>query len=183
MRCFGASHEDPGAVEATGGNEPGQGRGHVSHELRTPLTMIIGNASILLRAQDQLDKISRKETLTDIVASGERLQRMIENLLALARAQAKVEAPDKPTMVRHVARDLIDSHRRRHPERQINLLNSREATPIICARESLEQVVDNFLTNAEKYSPASPSSWTCASTPCTSKPRRIAWSPRTGTAT
>ncbi len=128
--------------------------GQVSHELRTPLTIIVGNASILLREHDQLDKAARQETLTDIVASGERLQHMIQNLLALARAEANVEEPDEPIMVHHAVRDLIDSHRRRQPERQINLLVSGELTPVICPRESLEQVVENLLTNAEKYSPA-----------------------------
>ena len=127
--------------------------GQVSHELRTPLTIMVGNAAILLREQDQLDEVSRRETLTDILVSGERLQHMIENLLKLARAEAKVEEPDEPIMVDHLVREAIDRHRRRTPERQINLLVSQEIVPLICPRESLEEVIENLLSNAEKYSP------------------------------
>lgn len=127
--------------------------GHVSHDLRTPLTVIIGNASILLRASAQLDETSRHETLTDIVASGERLQRMIDNLLALARAEAQLDTAEEPVIVHQVVANLFDAYRRRHPERQINLEVSREATPIVCAWASAEEVIDNLLSNAEKYSP------------------------------
>jgi K+-sensing histidine kinase KdpD len=125
--------------------------GHVSHDLRTPLTVMLGNANILLRERDRLDAVSQAETLEDIVASGERLQRMVENLLALARPGAAAE-PSEPIIVRHVVKALVDGYRRQHPDRQINLRCLAEPTPVICAWEAVEEVVDNLISNADKYS-------------------------------
>ncbi len=54
-----------------------------SHELRTPLTIIRGNVDYLQKAQ-QLDP----EALADIASEAERMSRMVEELLTMARADA-----------------------------------------------------------------------------------------------
>jgi two-component system, OmpR family, sensor kinase len=59
-----------------------------SHELRTPLTALRGNAEILLRQIDgmRIDPDDLREGLTDIRDEAERMGRLVENLLTLARA-------------------------------------------------------------------------------------------------
>ncbi len=59
-----------------------------SHELRTPLTALRGNAEILLR-QVELGSVEKEdaiEILTDIRDESERMSRLVQNLLTLARA-------------------------------------------------------------------------------------------------
>jgi len=59
-----------------------------SHELRTPLTALRGNAEILLRQIDaeRWDPADLRDGLADIRDEAERMGRLVENLLTLARA-------------------------------------------------------------------------------------------------
>lgn len=58
-----------------------------SHELRTPITTIRGNAELLKRMGDSNPE-ARSEALADIICEGERMTRLVTNLLALARADS-----------------------------------------------------------------------------------------------
>lgn len=57
----------------------------VSHELRTPLTAIIGNASALSNNQIASDPASRQQLSDEIIKNGERLNRVVSNLLDMSR--------------------------------------------------------------------------------------------------
>ncbi len=58
-----------------------------SHELRTPLTTIRSNAGLLLERADVTDA-DRRDALADIAAEGERMGRLVDGLLVLARGDA-----------------------------------------------------------------------------------------------
>src|SRR3974377_2442005 len=51
-----------------------------------------------------------------------------------------------------MVRGLMDGYRRRHPERQVSLVVPTETTPVVGAWEAMEEVVDNLISNADKYS-------------------------------
>ena len=59
-----------------------------SHELRTPLTALRGNAEILLKQVEMgaVEKADAIEILSDIRDESERMGRLVQNLLTLARA-------------------------------------------------------------------------------------------------
>src|SRR4029078_1048313 len=73
--------------------------GLVSHELRTPLTAIKGNADILLRGFERIDKERREQALIDAVAASDRLERIIDTLLLLARLEQGQEPAREPLIV------------------------------------------------------------------------------------
>jgi len=62
-----------------------------SHELRTPLTIIRGNIDYLQRA-----KVLDPEALADMASESERLSRMVDELLTMARADAGQEIQLEP---------------------------------------------------------------------------------------
>ena len=68
-----------------------------SHELRNPITALRGNAAYLLAHG------ADPETLADIHADAERLSRLLDDLLALAREDSGA-VPDEPVDVADVAR-------------------------------------------------------------------------------
>ncbi|MCC6791110.1 MAG: HAMP domain-containing histidine kinase [Thermomicrobiales bacterium] len=71
-----------------------------SHELRTPLTAIQGNVDVLSRQVDLTDAGSDvDETVDDLRRESERMRRLIEDLLLLARAEAPPAAEDRWTDV------------------------------------------------------------------------------------
>src|SRR5207245_2686759 len=58
-----------------------------SHELRTPLTTILGYAKTLRRPEFNHDERAREEFLEAIERQGDRLGRLLENLLAASRSE------------------------------------------------------------------------------------------------
>lgn len=127
--------------------------GLVSHELKTPITTIYGNAQVLRNRGAQLDAESRQSALDDVVHESERLHRIIDNLLVLARLEQGQEIESEPLLVRRIATRMADEHRQHHPYRQIRLSVIDDATPVSGQPLYLEQVIRNLLSNAEKYSP------------------------------
>ena len=87
-----------------------------SHELRTPLTTIRNNAGFLVERPDAASD-DRADALADIVAESERLSRLIDDLLRLARADAggriERQATDFGALVADVARKA------RRPDRAV----------------------------------------------------------------
>jgi two-component system sensor histidine kinase KdpD len=60
----------------------------VSHDLRTPLTVITGSASSLLEGEAAFDASTRRELLQTIFDEGNRLNRLVANLLDMTRLEA-----------------------------------------------------------------------------------------------
>ena len=76
-----------------------------SHELRTPLTTLRGNIALLQR-DPPLDNEEQSDILTDMEDESERLIRLINNLLALARADAKRPLRREPVQLKPLLEDV-----------------------------------------------------------------------------
>jgi PAS domain S-box-containing protein len=123
--------------------------GLVSHELKTPMTIILGNALLLSRAVNEDD---RSAMAADIRQEAERLHQIIENMLALARVDAGSTIEPEPVSIRRTAERVVASHRARHPWRQITVTYEDGLPAALAVPTYVEQVLVNFLNNAEKYS-------------------------------
>jgi len=81
-----------------------------SHELRTPLTALRANSDIMLRQVDSgvIDRADLAEGLTDIRTEVDRMSRLVQNLLTLARADVgwrpEMSLVDVATVARDAAR-------------------------------------------------------------------------------
>jgi signal transduction histidine kinase len=73
-----------------------------SHELRTPLSTIRTNAEFLRERPDAAAS-DRAEAIADVVSEAERMSRLVDGLLVLARADAGVAIERRPIDVRAVA--------------------------------------------------------------------------------
>ena len=73
-----------------------------SHELRTPLSSIRTNAEFLRERRDAAGH-DRDAAMADIVAETERMSRLVDGLLVLARADAGVAIERRPVDLRAVA--------------------------------------------------------------------------------
>lgn len=127
--------------------------GLVSHELRTPVTTILGNAQILARRDGMLGDDERRAAIEDVHHEAERLNRIIEDLLALARLDGARPARE-PVSLGRVIEHLVRQHNAKSAP-SIELRIDSGAAPIVDSDESLiTQVVTNYFSNAQKYSPA-----------------------------
>ena len=127
--------------------------GVLSHELRTPITSIYG-ASTLLR-RPAIEATRRKELVADIGEEAERLRRLVEDLLVLARAErGGLQVETEPVLLPHIVPRVVADERRRWSGHRFDL-SMTEHLPVAAGDEALiEQVLRNLISNAAKYGPA-----------------------------
>ncbi len=128
--------------------------GLVSHELRTPLTNVLGNALALRRHGQKLSPKEHAAALDDIAASAARLQRLIENMLVLSHVEARSEVTTEPVLLQRTLPALVKEHQARHPGALLELVLDHDLPPVLAQPTYVEQIVQNLLSNAEKYAPA-----------------------------
>jgi signal transduction histidine kinase len=125
----------------------------VSHELRTPLTSIVGYAQLL--EDDPGISARGREQLVIVQRNGQRLHRLIEDLLTTAQRDQGVPmtlAPT-PTDLGVLVRQSVEATRPAADAAGVELV--LEATDALRAEvdpQRISQVVDNLLSNAVKYS-------------------------------
>ena len=127
----------------------------VSHELRTPLTSIRSFSEILLD-NPALEQQQRQEFLRIIVTESERLTRLINDMLDLAKIEAgklewHMERVSTSEVAREAATALGQLFRDKNVKLEAHLLDG--VSTIIADRDRLFQVVVNLLSNAVKFSP------------------------------
>jgi signal transduction histidine kinase len=130
----------------------------VSHELRSPLTTVLGVFGILRLRRRRLSPSERDELVAMGIAQGERLQRMIEQLLLAARFEQaeRGAAPLQAARVELDATALLAQAgaeaRARHSGRAI-AVETNGSLPVRVAQDVVVQVLGNLIDNACKYSP------------------------------
>ena len=127
----------------------------VSHELRTPLTSIYGFAETLKRADVDFSDAERETFLRYIAIESERLIRIVDDLLDVARLEAgTLEVALEPTEVGRVAREAVAvASGRANGSRSFSLQIEPADLAVRADREKFAQVLDNLLDNAVRYSP------------------------------
>lgn len=127
--------------------------GDASHQLRTPLTAL---RLRLEQAEDAVerDPVAARAKIEAALTETERLQRLVDGLLALARAEARDDALGGVELL-DVVRDRIDSWSALSAESGVSLtLVGSAPCRVVAMSGVVEQVVDNFIDNAVQYSPA-----------------------------
>jgi two-component system sensor histidine kinase/response regulator len=121
----------------------------LAHDLRSPLSAMLASARLLQRRTEDLPAL---EAATRILASGNRMARMIEDMLDLARARlgggilVKRVAADFKTLVERSLRE----HQAAVPERQIDASYVGNFAGF-WDPERIAQVASNLIGNALKH--------------------------------
>jgi two-component system, OmpR family, sensor histidine kinase QseC len=123
-----------------------------AHELRTPLAAIRTNAQVLVAARDQIE---RDATARDLLSSVDRSTRLIEQLLALARAdQTLGDETLCQVDLADIARDQLSAHRAFAEQRKVSLEATVQEATVRADPALLSILVRNLLDNALRYTPS-----------------------------
>lgn len=126
----------------------------VSHELRTPLTAIKGFTSTLLM-DDSFPEADRREFYTIIDHECDRLTRLINDLLNIARIEAGESL--KPSYgevhLKKLCSKVILIQKQATNKHTLVMDAPEEFPTIIGDEDKLDQIVTNLMGNAIKYSP------------------------------
>jgi two-component system sensor histidine kinase MtrB len=120
-----------------------------SHELRTPATSVYGVMKTLLERDGQLDDDLRMELLRVGVQQGERLRRLLEELLDLSRLDARgVSVKPRPLLLARVLSEIVAGALSTGATVEVDVPNELE---VVADRLVLDRVVSNLLINAVRY--------------------------------
>ncbi|MEL7835281.1 two-component regulator propeller domain-containing protein [Fodinibius sp. Rm-B-1B1-1] len=128
---------------------------NITHELRTPLTMLIGPLKILHENEDiQMQAV--RDQLEPMIRNGERLQRLIDQLLELSRIEAgMVELQASRQSVTSFVDELVLEFSPMAEVKNICLttdLPDRDCM-VYFDNQKIQKALSNLLSNALKFTP------------------------------
>ncbi|MCK8602291.1 HAMP domain-containing sensor histidine kinase [Desulfoferrobacter suflitae] len=129
---------------------------HVSHELRTPLTAIREGAALLLEEAPGPLTSSQRQIIEIVSSNSDRLYQSICSILDLSKMDAGMmeyqPAPcDLASVVRRSAQWVEPIARKKGI--RVRIFVDEKVPLVLVDEERLQQVVDNLLSNALKFSP------------------------------
>jgi len=128
----------------------------VSHDLRTPLTSILGYVE-LLREGDAGELNEQQAEFLDIVGrNSQRLLRLVNDLLFIARVEDKRVTLDLDEVdVGALAEDAVEAARAPARQKDVALHTSVVRPALALAdRRRIEDLLDNLVSNAVKFTPS-----------------------------
>jgi two-component system, OmpR family, sensor histidine kinase MtrB len=129
--------------------------GGVAHDVRNPLAAMSAATSTLAAPDRPLPPEPRvRNTAALLRRQIERLDRMVGDLLDAARIEAgHLELRVEPRDARDVARETFELFRSSSPRHELVLVLPDDPVPVCCDPLRMEQVLNNLVSNAIKYSP------------------------------
>ncbi|MET7298124.1 HAMP domain-containing sensor histidine kinase [Embleya sp. NPDC005575] len=124
-----------------------------SHELRTPLAAIRGYLQLyekgMLASEDE-----RTRALNRMGVEAERMARLVDELLALARLDQRPQLRPRPIDLANMVRGAVADLRAQQAARQVHT-DVPDTCVVLADEATLSQVVGNLLTNVRAHTPMS----------------------------
>jgi two-component system, OmpR family, phosphate regulon sensor histidine kinase PhoR len=126
---------------------------NVSHELRTPITVIVGFLEAFAD-MDRPDPEQLKHHLGLMREQSDRIRRLVDDLLTLARLEGDSEVKDEVVDVPALARNLLHEARSLSQERHEIRLELGSGARLRGSQRELHSAMGNLVSNAVRYTPA-----------------------------
>jgi two-component system, OmpR family, sensor kinase len=120
-----------------------------SHELRTPLAAIRGYTELAQRMSDDHDAVAH--AMSRVASETQRITRLVEDLLLLARLDSGRPLEREPVDLSHLAVDAVSDAHVAGPDHQWELDLPDEPVVIRGDEARLRQVLANLLANARVH--------------------------------
>jgi len=127
---------------------------NAAHQMRTPLTGLKTQAQLAMRERDPAEL---RHALRQILTGVDRASHLVDQLLALARAEASGHSPQTLAVLDldHILREIVETWVVQALEKRIDLgYEPAGAVPILGNAFLLREMINNLLDNALRYTPA-----------------------------
>ena len=125
----------------------------VSHELRTPVSVIVSQTQMALGRERSSQEY--RDSLEACQRAAQRMRRLIESLLQLARLDAgQEEIRSAPFDLASVAKENVELMQGLAEERKIKLRLDGALVRAMGDADKISQVITNLVANAIQYTPA-----------------------------
>lgn len=128
----------------------------ISHDLRTPLTSIMGYVELALDDDMDVELDAERRSYLEVVArSSQRLLRLVDDLLFVARLQSgRLELAPTRLDLNEIARQAAEEARGRADAKSLDLVVDANG-PVFFEgdRGRVFQLLDNLISNAIKFTP------------------------------
>lgn len=127
-----------------------------SHELRNPLASIRGYADFYAdpHAEERPSRAELTGALERISAESARMSTLVEDLLTLARLDARIEVRRDEVELSRVLVESFADMRMAHPEHRWRLFLPDEPLTVCGEEDAIRQLLLNLLGNAGRHTPA-----------------------------
>ncbi|MEE4295052.1 MAG: ATP-binding protein [Wenzhouxiangella sp.] len=127
----------------------------MSHEIRTPLHGLLGMAELL---NDGAGQQAPRDLLNTLKASGQQLQRIIDDVLDISKIEAgRMQLLAEPFETMPLLEQVIDLHASSAAKKRLDLrLRVSGAFPLLACGDAgrLAQILGNLVNNAIKFTPS-----------------------------
>jgi signal transduction histidine kinase/ligand-binding sensor domain-containing protein/DNA-binding response OmpR family regulator len=124
---------------------------NISHEFRTPLTLILGPVNRVLQSGVTDKQASNLQLAKE---NGQRLLRLVDQLLDLSRMDAEKPIARTPQPMSDIVAAIAESFRPIAKSKKIDFETAEsENLWVAASADALEKVLMNLLSNAFKYTP------------------------------
>lgn len=125
-----------------------------SHELRTPVTAIKGYVETLLRPDMGLSRSEERQLLEDINDVSDRLIRLVQDLLNVSRLESgRLVIKNERLALHPLMQKVARRHARQSGRHQLKLRIEKDVREVVGDSDRIEDILDNLVSNAIKYSP------------------------------
>jgi signal transduction histidine kinase len=126
-----------------------------SHEFRTPLATMLSSAELLEHYSESLSPAEKANLLQTIQSGAKRMSEMIDDVLALGRAESGVLKLNLgPTNLRELCARVVSEFRIAQGKQHVITLDDRfDRVEASMDERLLRHILNNLLSNAVKYSP------------------------------
>ena len=149
---------DPDEGRAGSGGRPGPTPSPMrvveilSHELRSPITTIHLGTKVLREQGNRISGPIRLEVVEAVEEEAERLYRLVEDLLAVARHEGgAAPLPVGPVALQHWLPPVVAAEVQTSPTLKVRTSVPPDLPPVLADDAALAQVMRNLLANATRY--------------------------------
>ncbi|MBI3277812.1 MAG: hypothetical protein HYZ66_08670 [Chlamydiae bacterium] len=127
----------------------------VSHELKTPLTVIKESIALLLEDAASTFSAEQQKFLNITSHNTERLSHLIQDILDFSKLESKkMKMKKEKVKIEPIFSLLWEQYKRMAEEKKIKLtFSSEDSLEVYADPGRLRQILDNFLSNAFKFTP------------------------------